>query len=196
MIARHDGRVVLVSGAIPGERVQARIDRVAKGVAHCRAVAIDEPSPDRRARPAIRCAAAASTRTSPIRASSRSRARSSPMRSRASAASSCRAPVVVAASPEDGYRMRARLHVRGARVGFFREGHARSLRRAADAAAAAGDARGARAVDGGRRSIGAHAVREIELSENVDAQRARRPPRDVRAGRSAPRRQARCRSTA
>ena len=32
------------------------------------------------------------------------------------------APVVVAGSPEDGYRMRARLHVRGSRFGFFREG--------------------------------------------------------------------------
>ena len=34
MIARHEGRVVLVSGAIPGERVRARVVRVAKGVAH------------------------------------------------------------------------------------------------------------------------------------------------------------------
>jgi 23S rRNA (uracil1939-C5)-methyltransferase len=30
--------------------------------------------------------------------------------------------VVVAASPVDGYRMRARLHVRAGRIGFFREG--------------------------------------------------------------------------
>ena len=29
MLARHDGRVVLVSGAIPGERVRARVERVA-----------------------------------------------------------------------------------------------------------------------------------------------------------------------
>src|SRR6185295_15970093 len=32
------------------------------------------------------------------------------------------APVAVAASPDAGYRMRARLHVRGGRLGFFREG--------------------------------------------------------------------------
>src|SRR5581483_8824537 len=31
-------------------------------------------------------------------------------------------PVAVVASPEDGYRMRARLHMRGGRYGFFREG--------------------------------------------------------------------------
>src|SRR5215475_9341238 len=48
MIARHDGRVVLVSGAIPGEQVQARISRVTKGMALADAVAIDQPSPDRR----------------------------------------------------------------------------------------------------------------------------------------------------
>lgn len=33
MIARADGQIVLVTGAIPGERVQARIDRVARSVA-------------------------------------------------------------------------------------------------------------------------------------------------------------------
>ena len=49
MIARHDGRVVLVAGAIPGERVRARVTRVARGVAHAETVAIEEPSPDRRA---------------------------------------------------------------------------------------------------------------------------------------------------
>ena len=38
MIARHEGRVVLVSGAIPGERVQARLTRVAKGFAHASTV--------------------------------------------------------------------------------------------------------------------------------------------------------------
>ncbi len=32
------------------------------------------------------------------------------------------APAEVVASPVDGYRMRARLHVRNGRIGFFREG--------------------------------------------------------------------------
>src|SRR5262245_61373429 len=48
MIARVDGQVVLVTGAIPGERVLARVDRVGKGVAYATTVSIDEPSPDRR----------------------------------------------------------------------------------------------------------------------------------------------------
>ena len=46
--------------------------------------------------------------------------------------------------------MRARLHVRGSRFGFFSRGNARSLRRARDAAAAARDAGRARPADGRR----------------------------------------------
>src|SRR5258708_3805880 len=63
MIARVDGQVVLVGGAIPGERVRGRIARVALPGA-----------------------------------------------------------VAVARSPEEAYRMRARLHGRGGQLGFFREG--------------------------------------------------------------------------
>src|SRR6266545_2441759 len=48
MIARVGGQVVLVGGAVPGERVSARIERVGKGVAYADTVAVDEPSPDRR----------------------------------------------------------------------------------------------------------------------------------------------------
>ena len=48
MIARADRLVVLVAGAIPGERVRAQIERVGKGVAYATAVDIDEPSADRR----------------------------------------------------------------------------------------------------------------------------------------------------
>src|SRR4051812_28173032 len=48
MIARQDGRVILVTGAIPGERVSARLLRVSKSVAHAETVAVIEPSSDRR----------------------------------------------------------------------------------------------------------------------------------------------------
>src|SRR3954470_19043389 len=47
MIARVDGQIVLVAGAIPGERVVAAIERVAKGVAYASALTVDEPSADR-----------------------------------------------------------------------------------------------------------------------------------------------------
>jgi tRNA/tmRNA/rRNA uracil-C5-methylase (TrmA/RlmC/RlmD family) len=78
------------------------------------------------------------------------------------------APVVVAPSPEDGYRMRARLHMRGSRYGFFREGthdlcDARGTKQLLPATCDTLD-RLAAAI----RSLGLD-VREIELSENVDA---------------------------
>ena len=55
MLARHDGQVVLVAGTIPGERVTARIERVAKGVAHADTVEVLSASPDRRPATDWRC---------------------------------------------------------------------------------------------------------------------------------------------
>ena len=75
----------------------------------------------------------------------------------------------VAASPEDGYRMRARLHVRGYRPGFFREGShelcdARLTRQLLPATCDTLDR-----LTGVMRSLGLEAIREIELAENMDA---------------------------
>jgi 23S rRNA (uracil1939-C5)-methyltransferase len=169
MIARHDGRIVLVSGAIPGERVRARISRVAKGMAHAETVAIDEPSPDRR--PSLEDSLCGGCLYRHI-----AYARQLEIKSLVIADAFARigrlnlpAPVAVAGSPEDGYRMRARLHVRGSKAGFFREGthdlcDARTTRQLLPATSDTLDR-----LMAGIRSIGAGAVREIELSENVDA---------------------------
>jgi 23S rRNA (uracil1939-C5)-methyltransferase len=169
MIARHEGRVVLVSGAIPGEQVQARVRRVAKGMAHADAVAIDEPSPDRRA-------AFGDPLCGGCLYSHIAYARQLEIKSQVIADAFTRighlalpAPVTVAASPEDGYRMRAKLHVRGSRFGFFREGthdlcDARATRQLLPATLDALDR-----VMAAVRSIGADSVREIELSENAEA---------------------------
>ncbi|OLC57059.1 MAG: 23S rRNA (uracil-5-)-methyltransferase RumA [Chloroflexi bacterium 13_1_40CM_4_68_4] len=46
-IARHQGLVVFVEGAFPGDRVRARIERVRRRHAEARAIAIVEPGPDR-----------------------------------------------------------------------------------------------------------------------------------------------------
>src|SRR5215218_2714406 len=48
MIARHEGEVLLVEGAIPGERVLARITRSGRRVAFATTVRVLDPSPDRR----------------------------------------------------------------------------------------------------------------------------------------------------
>ena len=121
MIARHDGQVILVSGAIPGERVRARLTRVTKGVAHAETVGIDEPSPDRRDAADRLCGGCLYAHIAYPRQLT--------IKSEVIADAFKRigrielpAPVTVAASPEEGYRMRARLHARGSRLGFFREG--------------------------------------------------------------------------
>ena len=48
MLARHDGQIVFVSGAIPGERVRVRVEQVRSGIAFAVTTAVEEPSPDRR----------------------------------------------------------------------------------------------------------------------------------------------------
>ena len=48
MLARHEGQIVFVAGAIPGERVRARVRQVEKQLAFADTVDVLEPSPDRR----------------------------------------------------------------------------------------------------------------------------------------------------
>ena len=123
MIARLNGQIVLVGGAIPGERVTARIERGRQGRRLRRYGQRDRirrrigdrwpPTP---------------LRWMPLRAhrlprgSSTSRVKLSPTRSDESGGSRCHRLSAWPPSPEEGYRMRARLHVRGRRAGFFREG--------------------------------------------------------------------------
>jgi tRNA/tmRNA/rRNA uracil-C5-methylase (TrmA/RlmC/RlmD family) len=122
MIARHDGEVVLVSGAIPGERVTARIEGVVRGVAHASVVDVLEPSPHRRpAGPDPRCGGNVYSHI----------AYDAQRRLKAAVVADALARIArvtlteivpVAGSIERGYRMRARFHVRDGQVGFFREG--------------------------------------------------------------------------
>ena len=169
MIARHEGRVVLVAGGIPGERVQARIRRVAKGMAHADTVAIVEASPDRRA-------AFGDPLCGGCLYSHIAYPRQLQIKAQVIADAFTRighlewpAPVIVAASPEDGYRMRARLHVRGSRFGFFREGSHDLCDAPATRQLLPATLDALERVMAAVRSIGVDSVREIELSENIDA---------------------------
>jgi len=169
MIARADGQVVLVSGAIPGERVRARIERVAKGVAFAETVAVEEPSSDRREPFADPHCGGNLFGHIAYR-------RQLEIKSQVIADAFARighvtlpSAVTVAASPEDGYRMRARLHVRGQRIGFFREAthEVCEVRPTRQLLAATCDTLDR--LTAAFNSLGIRDVREIELSENVDA---------------------------
>ncbi len=168
MIARADGQIVLVTGAIPGERVQARIDRVARSVAFATTIDVRESSPDRRdALPDPSCGGCAYSHIA--------YARQLEIKGQVIADAFARigrvewpSAIPVAASREDGYRMRARLHVRGGQLGFFREGthdvcDPRPSRQLLPETCDALERLMASA-----RSLG-DLVREVELSENIAA---------------------------
>jgi 23S rRNA (uracil1939-C5)-methyltransferase len=121
MIARHEGQIVLVAGAIPGERVVATVERADRRLAFASVSRILEPSPSRRSPAADPLCggclyahidyAAQPRIKSEVIADAFSRLGHIPLEQ----------GVAVAPSPEHGYRLRARLHVNGARVGFYRE---------------------------------------------------------------------------
>lgn len=168
MIARVDGQVVLVSGAIPGERVTARVERVGRQLAYAETVAVEGPSPDRRD-------GAADPLCGGLLYGHIAYPRQLALKQDVIVDAFQRigrialpAPPQVRGSREDGYRMRARLHVRGRRIGFFREGthdlcDVRATRQLLAESCDVLERLGAVLA-----SLGIDAVREIELSENVD----------------------------
>jgi tRNA/tmRNA/rRNA uracil-C5-methylase (TrmA/RlmC/RlmD family) len=168
MIARHEGRVVFVAGAIPGERVRARLDRPRGGTLFATTVEVLDPSPDRRdPGPDPACGG----RDFAHIALDRQRALKAEIvvdALRRLARVSIEPPTVHP-SPEEGYRMRARLHVAGGRIGFYREGtheicDAGCSRQLRDDTLAAVE-QISRALDGAGSSIRG----SLEIAENRDA---------------------------
>lgn len=122
MLARHEGQIVFVAGAIPGERVRVRVERVSKQLAFADTVEVLDQSSDRRTIDADwACGGSFYAHVSYERqlrlksdviADAFARIAKMPLP----------APVPVMPSQEQGYRMRARLHVKNGMLGFFREG--------------------------------------------------------------------------
>lgn len=169
MIARHEGAVVLVSGAIPGEVVEAEVEKVQRGTAWAIVRHIVEASPDRvTGAPDGACGGSVFAhidyqRQRQIKAEIITDAFRRVGRIPLGSATE------VVGSPTEGYRMRARLHARDGRIGFFREG-THSLCDAAatrqlrdDTIAALGRLESALA------KAGRDAVGDIEVSESIDA---------------------------
>ncbi len=122
MLARLDGRVVFVAGAVPGERVRARITKRAGKVVWADTTEVIEASTDRRPTTSDpRCGGALYSHIAYDRQLSL-KAEVIADTFRRIGKLTLDSAVAVAASPEDGYRLRARLHVQGTRVGFLLEG--------------------------------------------------------------------------
>lgn len=175
MIAKHDGAIVFVAGAIPGEVVEAEVEKVQRGTGWAITRRVIERSPDR--------VPDAADGTSPSDGGcggcvlahigyDRQRAIKAAIIEdsfRRLGRITLEAPVDVVASPIDGYRMRARLHVRNGRIGFFREG-THSLCDAGPTRQLRPDTLAVlRALEQSLKSLERDPVSEIELSENLDA---------------------------
>lgn len=169
MIARHDGAIVFVAGAIPGEVVEADIEKVQRGTGWAITRQVIEASPDRlTAAPDGACGGAVFAHI----AYDRQRAIKAAIIEdtlRRLGRITLDAPPEVVASPIDGYRMRARLHVRQRRIGFFREGthhlcDAGATRQLRDDTMAV-----VRRLEASLATAERETVGDIELAENIDA---------------------------
>ena len=122
MLARHEGRVVLVSGAIPGERVSARLERSERGVAFAEVAEVLQASEDRRPIAGdARCGGNVFAHISyPRQLTLKGEIIQDAFRR--IGRHPLPEPPLVTGSPERGYRMRARLHVSDRQIGFYLEG--------------------------------------------------------------------------
>jgi 23S rRNA (uracil1939-C5)-methyltransferase len=181
MLARHRGLVVLVWGAIPGERVTARVERATKSVAFASTIDVLSPSADRRAISGdSRCGGNVLAHV----AYDRQRQLKGEI-VRDAFARIGRVPLEstpdVMPSPERGYRMRARLHVVNGRLGFYRE----ESHELCDAMATGQllDSTNAwiAAAQDALRAMSPHSVTAVEISENITGDE-RACHLDLRAG--------------
>ena len=122
MLARHEGQIVFVAGAIPGERVRARVRQVEKQLAFADTVDVLEPSPDRR--PTTVDPACGGSLYAHVAYPRQLALKSALVADSFERIAKVTLPsaVGVMASEEQGYRMRARLHASRGLFGFFREG--------------------------------------------------------------------------
>jgi 23S rRNA (uracil1939-C5)-methyltransferase len=166
MLARHDGQIVFVAGAIPGERVQVRVERVAKAVAHAETVDVLTASPDRRPAVDWRCGG----RDYAHIVYERQRALKAEVVAdafRRLARVPLAASPEVMASPERGYRLRARLHASGGRLGFFREGTHALCDAEATGQLSAGTITWIQHLHETLAPAAASAITAVEIAENV-----------------------------
>lgn len=168
MLARHDGAVVLVSGAIPGEVVEAEVEKLQRGTGWARTTRVLERSPDRVDAADAACGGNVLAHVRYARQVSLKRDIIRDAFTRIA-----RLPLdgalTVAESPTEGYRMRARLHVANGRIGFFREGTHELCSPASTGQllpATVGVLQSLESVFGSRPDLG---VVDVEVAENCPA---------------------------
>jgi tRNA/tmRNA/rRNA uracil-C5-methylase (TrmA/RlmC/RlmD family) len=169
MLARHHGQVVLVWGAIPGERIRARIERVGRGVLYAETADVVDASPDRR-QPGHdwRCGGNAYAHVAYDR---QVRLKGEIIRETLGRIGRLplEHPPIVMPSPERGYRMRARLHAQGPQLGFLREGTHQLCDAGATGQLTPDTAEWIAAAEGVLARDGLDGLAAVEMTENVQA---------------------------
>jgi 23S rRNA (uracil1939-C5)-methyltransferase len=169
MIARHEGAVVFVAGAIPGEVVDAEVEKVQRGTGWAITRDVKTASTDRlTAAPDGACGGSVLAH---IRYERQLELKTAIIEDtlRRLGRITLEARPSIAASPVDGYRMRARLHVRNRTIGFFREGTHSLCDPAQTRQLQPGAIDMLRALEVSLATLEREAVSDIELSENIDA---------------------------
>jgi 23S rRNA (uracil1939-C5)-methyltransferase len=172
-MARHEGRVVFVPRAIPGDRWRVRIAGVTAGYLRAAPLELLERGPGRRVAPCAHagpCGGCAYQEVEPATQLSLKEAVLRDALSRAGVP--WEGPIGVHASPGEGWRTRATLHVDAGRLalGLHEEGSRRvvDLERCLQLSGALNAA--ARALLGGLRERPhlARRIRDVELAESPD----------------------------
>lgn len=166
MLARHEGMVVLVAGAIPGERVRVLIERVQRSLAFGSVEGVIDAHPARRrVEGDPRCGGAVLAH---IAYEEQCRLKGELIRDALARIGHVTAvdAIAVTPSPEEAYRMRARLHVRGGRVGFFLEGTHEICDAAMTRQLLPGATQAARALTERLAEAGLQGDADLDLSEN------------------------------
>jgi len=122
MIARHDGLVVFVAGAVPGERVRVRVERRSRHLVWANVIDVIDPSPDRRHVTGDASCGGMTFAHIDYHRQLALKAEILVDAFRRIGHLALPDPVTVHSSEERGYRLRARFHVAGERAVFFREG--------------------------------------------------------------------------
>jgi 23S rRNA (uracil1939-C5)-methyltransferase len=126
-LARHDGQVVLVPRALPGDRVRVRVESAERGYARGTAEAVLDPGPGRRPSPCAFVPRCGGCVYQELDYAGQLRLKEAILReSLARAGASWDGEIAIHESPETGWRIRASFHVAaaadGVRIGLHEEG--------------------------------------------------------------------------